>query len=259
MAPILKEGFWGKTTSTIDWCETNYEVSFFFAEFWNTISNLALIIPPLIEWIRLSGQRIPSPYLLCFALLIFTGVGSFLFHMTLKYEMQIWDETAMVLEGLLILYLLLQTLFPTFTLKPIVKYGLVLYGLSLIAVYLTIKNPIFFQLGFAIIHFSTQCVGWITCKSRLSSSKIFWSAFFLNYTAFVFWILDNNLCNYLQCFKSYLPFILHLFVHFHAIWHILAGYGTFIFVTFLIHAHLKAQNFKIKGKISWNGLGLVYD
>lgn len=26
------EGFWGKPTATIDWCERNYEVSFYVAE-----------------------------------------------------------------------------------------------------------------------------------------------------------------------------------------------------------------------------------
>ena len=27
------DGYWGKPTSTIDWCEANYEVSFYIAEF----------------------------------------------------------------------------------------------------------------------------------------------------------------------------------------------------------------------------------
>ncbi len=36
MAPILEkdfDGFWGKPTATIDWCESNYEVTYYVAEF----------------------------------------------------------------------------------------------------------------------------------------------------------------------------------------------------------------------------------
>jgi len=35
MAPLETnfDGFWGKPTATIDWCEANYEVTYFIAEF----------------------------------------------------------------------------------------------------------------------------------------------------------------------------------------------------------------------------------
>jgi len=35
MAPLERDfdGFWGKPTATIDWCEANYEVTYFVAEF----------------------------------------------------------------------------------------------------------------------------------------------------------------------------------------------------------------------------------
>jgi len=35
MAPLESnfEGFWGKPSATIDWCEANYEVTYFIAEF----------------------------------------------------------------------------------------------------------------------------------------------------------------------------------------------------------------------------------
>ncbi|CAG2195512.1 ACER3 [Mytilus edulis] len=45
MAPRFASGFWGIPTATIDWCEDNYSVTTYIAEFWNTISNFIFIIP----------------------------------------------------------------------------------------------------------------------------------------------------------------------------------------------------------------------
>lgn len=34
MAPAAdREGYWGPTTSTLDWCEENYAVTWYIAEF----------------------------------------------------------------------------------------------------------------------------------------------------------------------------------------------------------------------------------
>ncbi|KAG0203588.1 Alkaline ceramidase 3 [Mortierella sp. GBA30] len=38
------KGYWGPPTSSIDWCEDNYVVSFYIAEFFNSFSSFAMII-----------------------------------------------------------------------------------------------------------------------------------------------------------------------------------------------------------------------
>jgi len=39
--PVL--GYWGPSTSSIDWCEANYAITRFIAEFTNTLSNLVFV------------------------------------------------------------------------------------------------------------------------------------------------------------------------------------------------------------------------
>ena len=105
MAPVVENiGYWGPPTSTLDWCESNYEVismndkyqheyklffdiliattyllftpqvSYYMAEFWNTITNLSMIIPPLNGIFQVYQQKFefryicsinPGNYLLC--------------------------------------------------------------------------------------------------------------------------------------------------------------------------------------------------
>ena len=49
-------GYWGPVTSSIDWCERNYVVSYFVGEWWSTLSNgiaiaLALWGACVIGWL----------------------------------------------------------------------------------------------------------------------------------------------------------------------------------------------------------------
>ena len=98
----MQKGFWEPRTSTIDWCEINYEVTYYIAEFWNTISNLEMIILPVygIYWSfkksfqanefekknannpysnKLNTQfRVPKSIYFCHLGLILVGIGSWM-------------------------------------------------------------------------------------------------------------------------------------------------------------------------------------
>ncbi|KAJ8309812.1 hypothetical protein KUTeg_011677 [Tegillarca granosa] len=95
MAPV--EGFWGKPTATIDWCEENYRISPYIAEFWNTISNLTFIIPPLAMLMIAVRESHENRYKMCHI-----GVSWFWF-MVLSYD-TLLDELPMIFGAAFLLY-----------------------------------------------------------------------------------------------------------------------------------------------------------
>ncbi len=86
-------GFWGLPTASIDWCEQNYVVTRFVAEFWNTVSSLAMVAAGLVG---ISSRRFVREIRLAFGLLILVGLGSIAFHGTLRFELQMLDELPML-------------------------------------------------------------------------------------------------------------------------------------------------------------------
>eukprot|EP00039_Didymoeca_costata_P031740 m.356321 g.356321 ORF g.356321 m.356321 type:complete len:80 (-) comp90136_c0_seq1:223-462(-) len=50
-------GYWGRHTSSIDWCERNYAVLDFVAEFWNTVTSLVILFAGLINLYQSITQK----------------------------------------------------------------------------------------------------------------------------------------------------------------------------------------------------------
>lgn len=86
-------GFWGPTDSNVDWCEPNYKHSYYVAEWWNTVSNLPLFAMTAFGWRQArrhaSGE---TRFWAAFCFLALVGVGSTLFHASLRYWAQLLDE-----------------------------------------------------------------------------------------------------------------------------------------------------------------------
>ncbi|XP_025079781.1 alkaline ceramidase 3-like [Pomacea canaliculata] len=102
MAPT--DGYWGKVTSTIDWCEENYVVNRYVAEFWNTISNSIMIFAPMFSVYLAVKQNLEKPVICSNMSVIVVGVGSWAFHMTLQYSMQLLDELPMIWGSAFLIY-----------------------------------------------------------------------------------------------------------------------------------------------------------
>ncbi|KAI1174968.1 ceramidase [Nemania sp. FL0916] len=101
-------GAWSPPTSSANFCEEDYAVSKYVAEFINTLTNLAYVIFAL-QYMYGPGSRgflAPKLDFISVSLLIL-GIASFLFHGSLLHSLQYGDELAMLglvwsmLQGLL--------------------------------------------------------------------------------------------------------------------------------------------------------------
>eukprot|EP00545_Synedropsis_sp_CCMP1620_P003366 CAMPEP_0119006206 /NCGR_PEP_ID=MMETSP1176-20130426/2169_1 /TAXON_ID=265551 /ORGANISM="Synedropsis recta cf, Strain CCMP1620" /LENGTH=261 /DNA_ID=CAMNT_0006958097 /DNA_START=66 /DNA_END=851 /DNA_ORIENTATION=+ len=85
--------YWGEMDTTTTFCEPKYAFSSYFAEFVNAWSSLIYVVVgiyivhkfPHSRWNRMAGIWLAT-----------IGIGSFLFHATMRYSMQLMDELPMV-------------------------------------------------------------------------------------------------------------------------------------------------------------------
>ncbi|KAG0246032.1 ceramidase-domain-containing protein [Mortierella sp. GBAus27b] len=121
-----REGYWGQPTSSVDWCEDNYVISYYVAEFFNAFSSFAMILLGEVACLSISRlqssieqsaasspSRIPRlfRFKLAFRTITVVGIGSFLFHATLLHRMQMLDELPMLYAVLVLFFCLIESRF----------------------------------------------------------------------------------------------------------------------------------------------------
>ncbi|MBN3324943.1 ACER3 ceramidase, partial [Atractosteus spatula] len=286
MAPAAdRPGFWGRPTSTLDWCEENYAVSFYIAEFsewlqahfsssvtvkgqtevlrqcavwvgqrnrkghgqlaennpllWcttergNTVSNLIMILPPIYGAIQTVRDGLEIRYVFAYLGLTAVGIGSWCFHMTLQYEMQLLDELPMIYSCCVFVY----CLYECFKQKSSMNYFpivlLLVFSVLVTVVYLQWKEPVFHQVMYGILVAclvlrSVFIVTWVYPWLRpLSYTSL--SVFMMG---FVLWNIDNIFCDTLREARQRLPAVVGAVTQFHAWWHILTGLGSYLHILF---------------------------
>ncbi|KAL2455537.1 Alkaline phytoceramidase (aPHC) [Abeliophyllum distichum] len=133
--------FWGPVTSTHEWCEPNYVYSSYIAEFFNTISNVPGIILALIGLVISLSQRFEKRFSVLHISNMILAIGSMLYHSTLQQLQQQGDETPMVWEMLLYIYILYS---PDWHYRSTMPTFLFLYG----AVFAIAHSKLRFDIGF---------------------------------------------------------------------------------------------------------------
>uniref|UniRef100_A0A669PY38 Alkaline ceramidase n=1 Tax=Phasianus colchicus TaxID=9054 RepID=A0A669PY38_PHACC len=204
---------------------------FCFCPTGNTVSNLIFILPPIYGAIRTYKDGLEKRYLAAYLCLTAVGLGSWCFHMTLKYEMQLLDELPMIYSCCVFVY----CLYECFKYKNTVNYPmifiLITYSFIVSIVYLKLKQPVFHQIMYGtlvsvIVLRSVYIVLWVYPWLRglgYTSLTVFLMGFFL-------WNVDNIFCEKLRALREKMPPVLGAVTQFHAWWHILTGLGSYLHI-----------------------------
>jgi len=228
-----REGYWGPATATIDWCEHNYVVSYYVAEFYNTVSNTLLVL----SGSHCIWQTIRYKWDLRFAVaglvIALTGVGSAAYHSTLQYCAQMWDEVPMVWAVLVFVYINLRM---ADGLSIRLAAGLASYGICWTVVHGCGAYVVLFQLHFGVL---VMFALYLTCRvlrrechtpilpltskeplhpSRRNLRFMVWVTVAAAALAFLLWVTDQVACDTLHHLPGGIPN-----PQLHAWWHVLLG------------------------------------
>jgi len=253
----MNQGFWGPVTSSHDWCESNYVVTSYIAEFWNTLSSLPIAALGLFGMVyTFSSQKTYKlSFLLAYIGLVIVGLGSALFHATLRFEAQMADEYPMILGSLIYSYIVLDVQFMTYNKKMpnwlnlSVVLGLTCFAGMMAYVMLSDSST---HLPFIL----TYCgiVGYITVGSMdivwnlndKFARKWWWISLYTYMGGGAIWLMERNLCGASPVLE-----------YFHVIWHLAAGFGTFSILMCMFYVQV-SSNSVLKKSIVTNSLGIPY-
>ncbi|KAJ6565998.1 ceramidase-domain-containing protein [Mycena sp. CBHHK59/15] len=197
MAAMLNSsfGFHGPVTATLDWCESNYQFSYYIAEMANTFSNLFTIAFAIYGCFLSTREYLPSRYILGFLSNSqwlgrrFGWPGSIWFHATLLFQAQLADELPMI-------YVTSTTLWLLFDHKSGFNFESSRTRLLAVAM---IAFDVLFTWSYYI--YRNPCCSRIPLEKKRAISKLFGLGVGQFIFAFLIWNLDNLYCDALTNFK----------------------------------------------------------
>ncbi|KAI0543114.1 ceramidase [Xylaria digitata] len=245
-------GAWSPPTSSANFCEEDYAVTRYLAEFINTLTNLVYVFFAL-QYMYGPGSRglfAPKFDFMSISLLIL-GIASFLFHASLRQNLQFGDELAMlgivwsILQGLL-------TVRRSSTYDRFINTSLAVVFPFFAVFYLWTGKIIYHVIGFAlaiavIIIRGVYLFYWR--KPGFSETKVAeWRirgliALVLMGVAYILWHIDLELCAELRELREHLGLPWAWLLEMHGWWHVLTAMSAARIMDIVreVQTHLKTE------------------
>ncbi|PSS32802.1 Alkaline ceramidase [Actinidia chinensis var. chinensis] len=229
--------FWGPVTSTTEACEQNYIYSSYIAEFFNTLSNIPGILLALIGLVNALRQRFEKRFSILHISNMILAIGSMLFHATLQRLQQQGDETPMVWEMLLYIYILYS---PDWHYRSTMPTFLFIYG----ALFAIAHSQVHFGIGFKV-HYIVLC---LLCIPRMYKYYIHTEDRSAKRLAklYVITLLLGSLC--WLCDRLFCKLISRSYFNLqgHALWHVFMGFNSYYANTFLMYCRAQQRGWNPK-------------
>ncbi|CAR26010.1 hypothetical protein ZYGR_0C00260 [Zygosaccharomyces rouxii] len=268
--PEPSQGYWGTITSTIDWCEENYVVSPYIAEWSNTITNSCFVLLALYTTYCSIRNGLEFRFHLIGFGFALVGVGSWLFHMTLQYRYQLLDELPMIYATCIPTWSLLcenrDTLQPGSNIRKAPLKRQFNIGLSL-TIFVLILTLVYLVTQISEIHQTvygafTVIVVILSGKyahdyvrddlARKSMYQCMALGMLLFFIGFVSWNMDNQLCSFwIHVRREWLKLPLGMFLELHAWWHLLTAAGVYCYIVFLQYLRIQTQGLSHRYLLIW--------
>ncbi|KID95894.1 alkaline ceramidase family protein, partial [Metarhizium majus ARSEF 297] len=234
--PYSLTGVWGPPNSRANFCEEDYILTRFLAEFVNSLTNLAYVYLALRYMYGPGSRGLLSPKLDFMSIsLLSLGFGSFLFHASLRQTLEFADEFSML--GLT--WSMLQA---TLTLRqsPIrsrsISIGLAFVFITFAGFYIQspriIYQVIAFATGILLVILRTQYLyHWLQpapfakAKSRDWNMRT-WKAIGVCLIGYVLWNIDLEYCATLRAVRRQVGLPWAWLFEFHGLWHVLTAIGA---------------------------------
>lgn len=171
----ITTGYWGEPDSLHQFCEPHYQTSYYFAEFYNSLSSL--IYPLVAAYALCSCRAMRADVVIAssWAWVALIGLGSFAFHGTMRYAFQLCDELPMI--GFVHAALLAKVSSPGMHPRITTRYqsrvwsaGVTLLCAGFVVAYLILDSYDLFVNGFTALVLLDTAVGF-TCRMHQPITK----------------------------------------------------------------------------------------
>ncbi|KAI9905699.1 hypothetical protein PsorP6_014244 [Peronosclerospora sorghi] len=237
-------GFWGPPTSTIDWCELNYEYTYYIAEFWNTISNIFFVLLGLYGLYGTFKMGLETRFQIQIVGVMAIGLGSAMFHGTLQYVYQQCDETPMIWSVLVWIYIVYNNEIERIPIKNARKY--VIAHLTITGVVFTVLHAIYrfttvFQWFFSVLAILAAvrlCGHYLEVKDS-TARAVARSYVLTGLLGSACWLIDYHYCHVVRG--------LPVNPQAHAWWHTFMGISSYQGLVFMEYVRMS----QLKKKVSF--------
>ena len=217
------DGFWGIKTAPINYCEPDYVITEYIAEFWNTLTNIVHFLAGL-HGLRLYFKfSLPLPYLIFSLFLSLTAINSAAFHGTLKYIPLKGDEICETIAILGLLYAFTKNYLFLF-IHIIIAIGCIIYFVTdfceLHLTFITIIGVLRLIIYWRQLKKSNEFDCDIIEKERMHFMK----ALIFGAIAGISFAIDKFFCDVLEQYK--LPFNIQYLLHAFG-WHVFGGLAMY--------------------------------
>lgn len=233
------DSYWGAATATLDWCEENYVITRYIAEFYNSISNAGMLALGAYGAYRSWKLGLDWRYVVGFLSIAVVGMGSFSYHATLLSQAQLFDELPMLWASGTYAYITSPVKWRR---DEATRFKLAATVTALIAgssvFYVWNRNPLFFESCFGVFVsiVTFRCIQMSRAKADFPGAKNARRLLKIGSLGFFFgfglWVFENTFCDVLRDARAFVGPTFAPLLQFHLWWHVgstVGGYALGVF------------------------------